>query len=347
MTAARPLNILMTVDPEIPVPPALYGGIERIVDMLVQGLTARGHTVRLAAHPSSTTPATLAPYPGRRSRPLGDTLRNAAHLRRLIKADRSIDLIHSFGRLAYLLGLLRSGVPMIQSYQRQITARSVWWGSHLAGDRLTFTSCSEYCAGQVRRSGGRWTVIPNGVPLASYPFAARVPVEAPLVFLGRLDRVKGAHAAIAIARRAGRALILAGNIADDTYYQQEIRPHCDGRRIAYIGPVDDREKQRLLSRAAALLFPVEWDEPFGIVLVEALACGTPVLAFRRGAVPEVIDHGVTGWLGDTVEELAEAVGRIDHWARAQCRRAVETRFSDQVIVDAYERLYRSSVEAAR
>jgi glycosyltransferase involved in cell wall biosynthesis len=125
------------------------------------------------------------------------------------------------------------------------------------------------------------------------------------------------------------------------YFEQEVALHCDGKQIEYVGPVTDVQKNALLSQAAALLFPIEWEEPFGIVMIEALACGTPVLAFARGAVPEVIEHGANGFLCHSLEAMAEAVSCIPSLDRRYCRESYEERFSDRVIVEQYERLYRS------
>jgi glycosyltransferase involved in cell wall biosynthesis len=340
------MRIVLTVDPEIPVPPRLYGGIERIVDMLARGLGRRGHDVHLFAHPQSKSPvARLIPYRGRRSGSWTDTLRNAADLYRYVRRLGRVHVVHSFSRLAYLLALRDLRLPMVQSYQRAITPRSVRWGARWGGSFLTFTACSRFLVDQVRHLGGRWRVIHNGVPLDRFSFRPRVPGDAPLVFLGRVERIKGPREAIEVARRTGRSLLIAGNAAtsgpESEYFQREILPRCDGVRIRYVGPLDDPGKEELLGRAAAMLFPVDVDEGFGIVIAESLACGTPVIAFSRGGVPEAIDPGRTGFLCSSVEEMARAVtdlGRID---RSRCRRAAEERFSSDVIVSQYEALYES------
>jgi glycosyltransferase involved in cell wall biosynthesis len=229
-----------------------------------------------------------------------------------------------------------------------VSTRSVWLGRALAGGTLTLTACSRYCASTA--TAGQWMVVPNGVPEETYAFRPTVKRDAPLVFLGRVERIKGAHTAIAVARRTGRQLVIAGNRAVDgeerEYFEREIAPHCDGRDIKYVGPVTDNDKNDLLGKAAALLFPVEWGEPFGIVMVEALACGTPVIAFSRGAVPEVIEDGTTGVLCDSVPEMMEAVSRIPTLERVRCRESFERRFSGRVIVGQYEFLYRNLVRNA-
>lgn len=343
------MHVALTVDPEIPVPPRHYGGIERIVDMLVAGLRQRGHRVTLFAHPDSRVDCELVPWRGGRSGSRWDTVLNARQVYRRMRSSEAPDLVHSFARLAYLMPLLPRRVPKVQSYQRHIAPRSVRWGHRLSRGSLTFTACSRNCA-DATRGIGRWEVIYNGVPLERYQFAEHVADDAPLVFLGRLERCKGPHHAIAVARRTGRRLLLAGNLSphphEAEYCQKEVLAHCDGRQIEYVGPVDDAAKNQLLRQAACLLFPIDWEEPFGIVMVEALACGTPVVAFARGAVPEVVLDGRTGFHCKTVDDLVGAVGRLDDLSRAACRRDVEERFSDQVIVSHYEQLYRSLLNAS-
>jgi glycosyltransferase involved in cell wall biosynthesis len=349
----RGLRVAITVDPYLPVPPRFYGGIERVVDLLVRGLVARGHTVTLFAHPESRTLGELVPYGvpphvGGRAR-LGELWQVGAALWR---RRYEWDVVHSFGRLAALLPILPiRRLPKFQSYQRDgVPWTGVKRATRLAGASMRFTACSSSVfrnrPGQGRH-GGRWTTVFNGVDLATYTFAPHVPSDAGLVFLGRLERIKGVHHAIAIARRCGRRLMIAGNRVDDPqgrdYFECEIAPHVDGQHVCYLGPVDDVGKNRLLGNAAALLMPIEWEEPFGIVMAEALACGTPVIGFSRGSVPEIVRDGVTGYLCRTIEEAAAAVGRLDRLDRADARADCEARFSDRVVVDAYEALYREMV----
>jgi glycosyltransferase involved in cell wall biosynthesis len=344
----RKPSILITVDPEIPVPPLYYGGIERIVDMLIRGLIDAGCEVYLFANHESRVAATVIPYRGGRSSSIADTLRNALQIKNYIREIKNIDIIHSFGRLAYITFMMKSTIPKIQSYQRHITPRSILLAKWLGGNNITFTACSKFCAGTASFMGGEWQVIPNGVNLEKYNFTPSVSADAPLVFLGRIERIKGAHTAIGIAKKTKRRLLIAGNHAktgrDYEYFKNEILPHCDQRSIEYIGEVDDTQKSELLASASALLFPVEWDEPFGIVMVEALACGTPVIASSRGSVPEVIKHKVTGFICNSPDEMTEAVGMIPRIERIECRKDAEARFSDKVITQAYLRLYRSCIQ---
>ena len=327
----------------IPVPPTLYGGIERIIDMLARGLTERGHEVTLFAHRDSDTAGRLVAYGGTRPDHPLDLLRNTASIARL--GVSRPDVVHSFGRLATLLPLLPLRIPKVMSYQREPTMSQVERAARLsADDTLAFTGCAEHIAAKMRPAAPSYAIF-NGVPLDTYTFQPSVAEDAPLVFLGRVERIKGAHTAVEVARQSGRRLVIAGNVSDQAYFDAEVAPRLD-ERITYVGPVDDVQKNALLGEALAFLMPIEWEEPFGIVMAEALACGTPVIGTRRGSVPEVVIEGVTGFVGETAEDLTEAVGRADTLDRAACRADCEARFSDRVIVDAYEALYRERIEVA-
>ncbi len=342
------LRIAITADPYLPVPPLHYGGIERVIDLLVRGLTARGHDVLLVAHPDSRTPARLVPY-GRPphvgwSRRVGELADVSGALWR---ERRNLDLVHSFGRLAALLPILPlRRLPKIQSYQRDgVPWDSVGHATRLAGTSIVFTGCS---SSVYRRPGGEapigeWRTIFNTVDTGRYTATVSIAPDAPLMFLGRFDPIKGAHHAIAIARASGRRLVLAGTKVlagpDAGYFDAAIAPHIDGRQIDYVGPVDDAAKDRLLGASAALLMPIDWDEPFGIVMAEAFACGTPVVALARGSVPEVVRDGLNGFSCRTLDEAVAAVARLPMLDRRAVRADCEARFSARVIVDEYERLY--------
>jgi glycosyltransferase involved in cell wall biosynthesis len=338
------MRILIMADPELPVPPKLYGGIERIIDVLVTGLQARQHIVGLVAHPESTSPAKQHfSWQGKRSQHLPDTLRNTATLWRAAQQFQP-DVVHSFSRIFYLAPLLRSSVPKIMSYQRNPSRRTTSWAVNLAGRSLTFTGCSDYICRLGRPSGGAWQPIYNCVDLEKYTFQARVAEDAPLVFLSRIERIKGAHTAIAAAKLAKRRLLIAGNYSNEgetgRYWREEIEPHLGKDGIEYMGTVDDVQKNMLLGQAAAMIVPIEWEEPFGIVFVEALACGTPVIACPRGALPEIVRSGIDGFLVKTLEELVVAIQKLEIIDRHQCRQRVEQCFSADVIVSQYEQLYR-------
>jgi glycosyltransferase involved in cell wall biosynthesis len=339
------MRVLLVMDPVIPVPPRHYGGIERVVADLADGLVGRGHEVTLWAAPTSGTAARLRPFGREGEWTRWSNVRNVATLGTRFVADAdTFDVIHNFGRLAYLLPVLRRNVPKVQTYMRAVDARNVRLTERLGARRLHFTAVSDAIRRTGAAGGGEWSVIYNCARPASY--APRFDVDAvtaPLVFLGRLERCKGAHNAIAVARRLGRKLIIAGNVStlrhEREYFAREVEPHFQDPLIEYIGPVGDAAKNELLRNAAALLSPIEWEEPFPVIIPEALLCGTPVIAFRRGGMPEGIDHRRTGFLCDTVDQMSDCVGQLPSIDRRHCRAEGERRFSDATIIGDYVALY--------
>ena len=341
------LRIAITADPYLPVPPRFYGGIERVVALLVSGLVRRGHQVTLIAHPRSHTPAALIGYGVPPHTGATRRIRELVQVgSALVRLSGSLDVIHSFGRLAALAPVLpMRAVKKIQSYQRAIPWTGVHRAARLAGDSILFTGCSTslYGSGNGAPPGPTWRTVFNCVDPASYVAVTCADRDAPLAFLGRIERIKGTHTAIEIARSAGRSLVLAGNIADTDYFRTEVAPHVDNRTVTYIGEVDDAAKSQLLGASAALLMPIQWDEPFGIVMAEAFACGTPVIGFARGSVPEVVRDGVNGFVVRTAAEASEAVQRLGRIDREAVRRDCEERFSCDAIVRAYEGIYREAI----
>lgn len=335
------MKIALTCDPELPVPPQFYGGIERVVDMLARCLAVRGHEPTLFAHPSSQCPVARRPWPGASSRSRLDTFKNARELAKAI-AGQHFDIVHSFSRLAYLSPILPRSIPKLMTYQREISPHTTRLAQRLSGGTLQFSAISEHMTRHVDHIG-TWHIVPNGVPGDTYAFQAHVPDNAPLVFLGRIEAIKGPHLAIQAARMAGRRLIIAGNLADEhrAWFEAHVAPQLHGGDIDYVGPVDDRQKNALLGAAAALLMPILWEEPFGIVMAEAMACGTPVIGFRRGSVPEVVDDARTGYVVDTIEEMAAAIGRLGLLRRADCRQRMELYYSENAVTDRYLQIYRA------
>jgi glycosyltransferase involved in cell wall biosynthesis len=350
------MRIAITVDPFLPVPPTHYGGIERVVDLAVKGLVARGHEVTLFAHPGSRVSAPLVPYG---APPHTGAWSRITELWQLGSAlairRRQFDVVFSWGRLAALLPILPDRrLPKVQRYCRNLVPwRGVQIAVRLAGDSISFAGASASVYDDLPHygaRGGRWHTMYDAIDLTRYDLVRAVPSDAPLVFLGRLERIKGAHAAIAIARQSGRRLVIAGNHAADgpeaAYFQQEIAPHLDGDRINYVGPVDDEAKNRLLGSAAALLFPIEWKEAFGIVMAEAMACGTPVIAFPCGSVPEIVVDGVNGFVCADVAAAVGAVSRVSTLDRGRVRANCDERFSDRVLVDRMLAIMTSAVARA-
>lgn len=315
--------------------------------MLARGLAERGHDVILFAHPHSTCPVRKVAWGGQESRALLDTLRNAATLTRHVAVGR-YDIVHSFSRIAYLAPILPLAVPKLMSYQREISPKTTGLAHRLARGTLEFSAISRQMMERAALRG-RWHLVPNGVSLHTYVFRAAVPADAPLIFLGRMEEIKGAHLAIEVAHRAGRKLILAGNVPPEhqRWFEARIAPHVDGDRVRYMGAVDDAEKSAHLGGASALLMPILWEEPFGIVMAEAMACGTPVIGFGRGSVPEVVADGETGFVVDTVEEMAAVVGRIPAISRAACRARVEMLYSDGAVTEGYLGIYSELIARVR
>ena len=202
-------------------------------------------------------------------------------------------------------------------------------------DRASYVAISE----ADRAPGLRYAAtIHHGIPVEDFPFDPHGSDD--LLFFGRMHPDKGAAEAVRVARETGRRLVMCGIVQDEGYFREKVEPFVDGDRIVYRGAVGGEDRTRALGSARALLHLIGFDEPFGLSVVEAMACGTPVIAFDRGSMPELIDHGVTGFLVNTVEEAVEAVARVGEIDRAACRRAVEARFSVKRMADAYLALYR-------
>ena len=341
------LRVLLVMDPFIAVPPRHYGGIERVIADVGHGLRQRGHDVTLWAAPGSRIDrATVQPFGSEGEWTRWSNLRNTATVTARLYRDWSrFDVVHNFGRLAYLAGVLPWNLAKVQTYMRTVNPANMRKVQALGARRLCFTAVSDAIKQTGAPGGGHWRVIYNCASRELYDFQPAVdPSTAPLVFLGRLDRCKGAHTAIAVAHQLRRQLIIAGTISplahEREYFEREVQPLIDGSRIRYVGPVDDRQKNSLLGAAAALLTPIEWEEPFPVILPEAMLCGTPVIGFRRGGLPEGIDHGRTGFVCDRFADMIEAVRRLPEINRHDCRQEAERRFSTETIVGDYERLYR-------
>lgn len=326
-------------------PPTLYGGIERVVAALISQFRSSGHTVGLIALASSSIPVDFfRPWPHPRPRRALAHFQNASLMRHACD-EFAPTVIHSFSRLLYLAPLLHRRISKVMSYQRATGGRQTRIAAWLGGTSLAFTGCSEFIAEMGRSHGGKWYAIPNFVDTDVYRFSPTVASDAPLVFLSRIEPIKGTHVAIKIAKMTGRRLIIAGNHAESgaegVYWETRIKPELGKHGIEYVGPVDDHAKIELLGSAAALIVPVQWDEPFGIVFAEALACGTPVISCPRGALPEIIHNGKHGFLVNNTEQASRAVANISKIDRRECRLRVEQSFSAATVVPRYEALYRA------
>ncbi len=337
------MKIAIIVNPLIPVPPEKYGGIERVVFMLIQELISQGQQVTLFAHPSSKPNCRLRPYTEAAHYSVWDML--SINLLTSKIALQGFDLVHTFGRMSNIALLMLTRLPKIVSYQLPPTLSQVKKAVQIApSNSLHFTACSNYIQQQIAPYCCAVTIY-NGVNIADYDFNATIAPDAPLVFLGRIQAEKGTAIAIETARRTGRKLIIAGNIPDEAlhqaYFKEQVEPYVDGGQIVYIGAVNDRQKNELLQNALALLMPVTWDEPFGIVMAEALACGTPVIGFNRGAVPEIIRQGINGFVCNTTDEMVQAITRAAQIDRNACRKIAEENFSARVLGQQYLQLYQT------
>ena len=341
----KPMKILLVMDPGIPVPPKGYGGIERIVYLLAKEYSQLGHEVTLLVGPGShfeegrvVTFGKIG-FPKSKKEGIKDIFRA---WKKIISLHKEFDLVHNFGRLAYLLPILNNRIKKIMSYQREISTRNIKWINKLPNKNIVFTGCSKNL---ISRGGvaGKWKAIYNAFEGNNYSLVEKVQEDAPLIFLGRIERVKGAHIAIEVAKASGDKLILAGNVSqlpeEIKYFKEEVEPLIDGVKIQYVGMLNDEQKNHYLGLAKAFLFPIEWEEPFGIVMVEAMACGTPVIGFNRGSVTEVIEEGVTGFKVNTKEEMIRAISKVDKINRAECRKSALNKYDISVIAKEYISLF--------
>jgi glycosyltransferase involved in cell wall biosynthesis len=335
------LRIAVIADPYLPVPPPGYGGIERIIDFLINHLLENGHEVILVAHQDSKVSVPLIPFSDQNSK-----LKHLYNTITINKLKRfKPDIIHNFGRLAYLIPFLRSDIPKIMSYQREPTLSQIKKAVLLSKvGTLSFTGCSDYISNQIKPIADAVTIY-NGFPLHTYNPNFDLDKDAPLVFLGRLEHIKGVHVAIEVAIKSNKRLIIAGNIPDgeSEYFKTQIEPHLS-EHIQYLGTVNDGQKNEMLRNASALLMPILWNEPFGIVMAEAMACGTPVIGLNRGSVPEVIQDNITGFICLDVEEMVIKVAKIKTLSREKVYENAMLKFSSKEIADQYIQLYQNKLK---
>jgi glycosyltransferase involved in cell wall biosynthesis len=322
-------------------PPRHYGPWELVTSLLTEALVARGVEVTLFATLDSHTSGTLAgvvPQPYSEDPSIDAKVWEFRHLAHLFERAGEFDLIHNqadFPAHAFS-GLVDT--PMVTTIHGFSSDRIMPMYAPYQ-DRVHFVAISE----ADRAPGLRYAAtIHHGIVLDEFPFDAVGSDD--LLFFGRIHPDKGAREAIAVAQATGRRLHMAGIVQDTGYHEREVAPHVDGSRILFDGPVGGAARTGMLGSAAALLHLIGFDEPFGLSVVEAMACGTPVIAFDRGSMPELIDHGVTGFLVGNVDEAVAAVSRIGEIDRAACRAAVAARFSVERMADRYIALYRTILD---
>ena len=334
------------MDPFIPVPPTYYGGIERVVYDIACQYKKMGHSVTLVAGPGSLSPDRLVIYgssAGKSSTRINFRLLFSLS-KVLIREIKSHDVVHNFGRLAWLFPIAWSNIRKVHTYMRYITPKNVKWLNSIKVRNIVYTGVSQAIVNTGIGGGGSWRVIYNCAPIEKFTFQPKILLEAPLAFLGRIERCKGLHTAIAVAMASNQNLVIAGNISEldeeKEYFKNEIQPKINGTSIVYIGPVDNDQKNYLLGSAKALLLPIEWFEPFPIVLPEAYACGTPVLAFPGGGMAEGVFNGKTGFLCNSIEDMVEKVESLSTISRYECRQIAEELYSDTKIASDYLNLYK-------
>jgi glycosyltransferase involved in cell wall biosynthesis len=336
------MHIGLIGPPFIAVPPARYGGTELFIANLARGLHARGHEVTVYANGDSRLPCQVKWRYAHTDWPVHDQVRsqlkNLDHAAWAIHdAAASVDLIHLNDGVGIPFTRFTNRPTILTLHHPHEPALSEHYARYPGVD---YVAVGGWLAR--RETLPRMHVVHHGIPIDDYTFSATK--DDYVAFLGRMAPCKGPHVAIEAARRAGIRLKLAGEIQPifRDYWEQSVAPGIDGRQIEYVGEANAEQKNRLLSGARALLFPIQWEEPFGLVMIEAMACGTPVLAFAGGAVEEIVQNGVNGWVCRDVSELAErAATRLPD--AASCRDSVARQFSLDQMVDAYLAIYERTV----
>lgn len=322
------------------VPPNLYGGTERVVSWLTEELVALGHEVTLFASADSKTRAALVPvWPSaiRLSRPQPDPLAPLANLlEALASGAQNFDVIHFHIDWIHLPLLKRLRVPHFTTMHGRLDLPYIGLVSRTFPDAV-FVSISDNQREPV--PGLKWlATVHHGLPPATYK--ASTLSDGYLAFLGRISPEKGPESAIRLALASGLPLKIAAKVEQNRYFRERIEPFVDGKQIKFIGEVGGGDKERFLQKAAALLFPIDWPEPFGLVMIEAMACGTPTIAFRRGSVPEIIEDGVSGFIVENEAEALCAIAKLSQLDRDGVRRAFERRFTVRRMAEDYVSVYR-------
>jgi glycosyltransferase involved in cell wall biosynthesis len=337
-----PLHIAMIAPPWFDIPPTAYGGIEQVVGDLTVALTRNGHQVTLIAAGRDGTPARfLQTYPEapseRLGHPLPEVIHAAAAARLLAELDLDVDIVHDH-TLAGPLTARGRPAPTVATMHGPMEGDLLEYYRQF-GEDMSLVAISE--AQRASAPELNWVAtVHNGIDVASFPF--RADKEGWLLFIGRFTPDKGPDLAIDAAKAAGRHLVLAGKTnepEEQEYFDDVIRPRL-GPDVTFVGEMDAELKRELYAKASCVLFPIRWAEPFGIVMVEAMACGTPVVALRQGSVPEVIADGRTGIICDLPEELPSGIEKALELRPDECRDHVERNFDLATMASRYEEVYR-------
>jgi glycosyltransferase involved in cell wall biosynthesis len=342
------VRILVIADPIIPVPPINYGGTERVIDLMCQGLIRRGHAVHLiAARGSRISGGKLTVHRAPTSAFISRAGRKIAFQFVSFAAAMRADVVINFCRLDYLEAVHRLRVPVIHWFENPLSGKEVPFVLRRRRRNVLFVGVS---GSQVREDpeAGRFEVVYNSVDVESIPYSEKAETPPYVLFLGRLTRNKGVHLAIEAARRASMKLVIGGIVPSEEgsaeYFEREVKP-CLGPDCVWIGAYDNETRFKLVTGATALLFPIQWNEPFSVALVESLAGGLPVVALRRASTPEAIIDGKTGFLCDTVEDMVEGIRRAHGISRRACRESARERFSEETFIKQVERLVSRAVGA--
>jgi glycosyltransferase involved in cell wall biosynthesis len=336
----------MIAPPWTPIPPLLYGGIELVVDQLARGLQDAGHDVLLFTTGDSTCPVprkwVLPTAEGMR---IGMAVPEIRHVIHAYEAVQYCDVVHDHTVMGPFHAEHYPGLPVATTihgpFNEELTDLY-----RVNADRVPIVAISH----AQRRAAPEIPiarVIHHGVDANHFPVGdGSGDEDGPyVVFLGRMADDKGAHRAVEIAREAGIRIQLAAKMREPwelEYFAAKVEPLL-GTDAVYLGEVSHERKLELLAGASALVFPIRWNEPFGMVMIEAMACGTPVLAFPEGAAPEVVDHGKTGFLCEDEAEMVSAIGRLGELRRSDCRLAVEGYFSTNRMVAEHIELFESMI----
>jgi glycosyltransferase involved in cell wall biosynthesis len=349
--AVPSLRIAMLAPPWIPVPAPAYGGIEEVIRLLCDGLTAHGHRVTLFAPPGSASRAEVVHV---LEEPKPDEIQKAQHesdhvacvFEQIDAAERRgepFDVIHDHTGHTALAMADRVSTPLVHTLHGPFDENATrFYARHGTKARIVAISHAQLDAAPPEMGGGR--VVHNPIQTSEWPFQAEKGDS--VLWIGRMSPDKGPHRAIEAAREAGVRLVLAGPVqpGQEEFFAQEVEPHLDADGVEYVGEADSSRKRELYLDAKALLMPIRWPEPFGLVMVEALACGTPVVAFPEGSVPEIVEDGRTGFVVDDVKTMARAIARLGEIDPAACRRSCEERFGVETVVGGYEAVYLDAME---